>query len=176
MKRSVSQILMMLLVGTLVGCAGQLPGEAPRTPQEAAAARPGPSGPALPAEPARNPEEQLRARATQFWEARVKDDLAAQYAFLEPNGRERVTLTGYVLSHTSIAFKSYELQEVVVDGDSGQVKVSATYRLRMPKVSRFGPWTREVMTFWVRERGGWYLKFDQLEDAQRLKRTGPDQP
>ncbi len=175
MKRSVSHIL-VVLVGALAGCAGQLPGESPRTPQEAAVARPGPSGPELPTEPARSPEEALRARATQFWEARVKDDLAAQYAFLEPKGREHVTLTAYVLSHTSFAFKSYQLQGVVVEGDWGQVKASATYRLRLPKVARFGPWTHEVTTYWRREGGGWYLKLDQLEDAQRLKRTRQDQP
>ncbi len=175
MKRSVSHIL-IVLVGTLSACAGKLPGESPRAPQEVAMARPGPSAPALPAEPARSPEESLRARATQFWEARVKDDVATQYAFLESKGRKQVTLTGYVLSHNGIAFKSYQLQEVVVDGDWGQVKASATYHLRMPKLSRFGPWTHEATTYWVREGGGWYLKFDQLEDAERLKRTGQGQP
>ncbi len=175
MKRSVSGIL-VVLVGALAGCAGQAPGESPRSPQEAAVARPGPSGPALPTEPARSPEEALRARATQLWEARVKDDVAAQYALLERKGREQVTLTSYVLSHQSIAYNSYQLQEVVVNGDWGMAKVSATFRLKLPKVAKFGPQTREVTTYWVREGGDWYLKLDQLEDAQRLKRTRQDQP
>jgi hypothetical protein len=176
MKRSVSQILVLLL-GALAGCGGQLPGEAPRASQEASVARPGSPGPVVPpAQPARTPEEELKARATMLWEARVKNDPAAQYDLLESKGKEQVTLTGYALSRTSITYLSYQLQEVAVDGDWGQVKAKLKYRLRVPSVSRFGPWEREVYTFWVKEGGGWYLKFNQVEDAQRLKRSGQKQP
>jgi hypothetical protein len=111
-----------------------------------------------------------------LWEARVKNDPAAQYELLESKGKEQVTLTGYALSRNSIAFLSYQLQEVVVDGDWGHVKTKVKYRLRLPSVSRFGPWETEVDTFWVKEAGGWYLKFNQVEDAQRLKRSGQKQP
>ena len=175
MKRSVSHIL-VLLVGALAGCAGQLPGEAPRGSQEASVARPGSPGPVLPAQPARTPEEALKARATMLWEARVKNDAAAQYDLLESKGKEQVTLTGYALSRNSIAYLSYQLQEVVVDGDWGHVNAKVTYRLRISSVSRFGPWTREVDTFWVKEGGEWYLKFSQVKDAERLKRSGEKQP
>lgn len=176
MKRSVSYIL-VLLVGALAGCAGQLPGEAPRVSQEASVARPGSPGPVVPpTQPARTPEEELRARAAMLWEARVKNDPVAQYALLESKGKEQVTLTGYVLSRNSIAYLSYQLQEVVMAGDWGHVKAKVKYRLRISSVSRFGPWETEVDTFWVKEAGGWFLKFNQVEDAQRLKRSGQKQP
>jgi hypothetical protein len=106
----------------------------------------------------------------------MKNDAAAQYDLLESKGKEQVTLTGYALSRNSIAYLSYQLQEAVVDGDWGHVNATVTYRLRISSVSRFGPWTREVDTFWVKEGGEWYLKFNQFTDAERLKRSGQKQP
>jgi len=177
MRRSMSVILVWVLGGALTGCAGQVPGEpAHHTSQEASAARVGPSRPVVPTEPAMTPEEALRARATKLWEARVKDDVETQYALLERKAREQLTLTGFARTHKSVTYRSYQLQEVVVDGDLGHVKATVTFRLRLPQVSGYGPFTREIPTFWVREEGGWYLKFSQLEDAERLKRSKQTQP
>ena len=71
MRRS-RLLVLALLIGTLTACAGQAPGqEKPSPPPQAAA-------------PPQGPEEALRARATRFWEARVKGDLVTQYELLEP--------------------------------------------------------------------------------------------
>ena len=144
-------LLPTLLIGWLTACAGQMQGAATPAPH---------------VQSSQSPEEALRARAAQFWEARVKGDLATQYDLLEPAARERVTLTGFYRSRSSVVFKSYKIQEVEVAGDEGLVKASTTFRLNLKEVSRFGPWTQVTVMRWVRVGGLWYVRYDQQDVGQ----------
>ena len=38
----------------------------------------------------------LKARGQAFWEARIKEDYAAQYGLLEPKVRQQLSLTDYI--------------------------------------------------------------------------------
>ncbi len=42
------------------------------------------------------PEAGLKARGQAFWEARIKEDYAAQYGLLEPKVRREMSLTNYI--------------------------------------------------------------------------------
>lgn len=147
-------LLLALLVGGLAACAGQpsAPSMAPPTAQAAL-----------------TPEEALRARATRFWEARMKGDLATQYDLLEPEARQRVTLTGFVLARGSVEYQSYKIEEVEVSGDAGKVKAKTRFRLNLPQVSRFGPWDQLAIVKWVKVDGTWYFRYDQQDVDQPLQ-------
>lgn len=149
-------VLLAVLIGALTAWAGQAPGQGT------------PSPPLQPQAP-RSPEEALRARATTFWEARVKGDLVTQYELLEPAARERVTLTGFVLARSSVIFLSYEIQEVEVAGDKGRVTALTTFRMNLPQVSRFGPWDQRAIMRWVKVDGLWYHLYDQQDVKQPLR-------
>ncbi len=152
-------LLLVLLTGLLIACAGPTQGTPP--PPQARAPQ--------------SPEEALRARATQFWDARVKSDLVAQYELLEPRGREQMTLTGFVQSHSSIVFLSYEIQQIEVAGDEGRVTAMTKFRMNLPQVSRFGPWDQRVPMLWRRVDGLWYLGSDQqnIKEPLKAKEGGP---
>lgn len=148
--------LLALLIGALTACAGQAPtGSAPSSPPQAQAPQ--------------TPEEALRARATQFWEARVKGDLLTQYNLLEPRARERVTLTGYALARGRVVFLSYKIQDVELAGDAGRVTAMTTFRMNLPQVSRFGPWDQRTIMRWVRVDGVWYTAYDQQDVTQPVQ-------
>lgn len=151
--------LLALLIGGLTACAAQTPGQG--APPQAAAPQ--------------TPEEALRSRATQFWDARVKGDMVTQYSLLEPAARERVTLTGFVRARSGVVFQSYKLEEVEVAGDEGHVTASTTFRLNLPKVSRFGPWDQRTIMRWARLDGQWYAKYDQ-QDVKEPQQAGQKQP
>jgi len=148
-------LLLALLIGGLTACAGQAPAQSAPPPPQAAA-------------PPQSPEEALRARATQFWEARVKGDLLTQYNLLEPKSRERVTLTGFVRARGSVVFQTYKIQEVEVAGDDGRVIAMTTFRMNLPQASRFGPWDQRTTMRWVRVDGHWYVMYDQQDVKQPL--------
>ena len=154
MTRSRS-LLLALLIGLLSACAGQTQGQGAPPPPQARAPQ--------------SPEEALRARATQFWEARVKGDLVTQYELLEPQGREQVTLTGFVRSRSSVNFLSYKIQDVEVNGDRGRVTTTAKFRVDLPQVSRFGPWDQRTVMLWSKVEGQWYLRYDQQGVKEPLK-------
>jgi hypothetical protein len=146
-----------LLIGVLTGCAGQ-----------------GGVTPAISVHS--TPEEALRDRATQLWEARVKGDLVTQYRLLEPKAQEEMTLTGFVRARGTVQFLSYTIEEVEVAENQGQVKATTKFRLNLaiPQVSRLGPYDHTVYTRWVLHDGHWYLKADQQDVGKPLKaETGP---
>jgi hypothetical protein len=149
-------LLPFFLLATLSACAGGVgtSGQTASPPQ----VKPEPS-----------PEDALRVRATQFWEARIKGDLVTQYGLLEPGARERMTLTGFVRSRGSIIFSAYEFEGIEVVGNQGRVKTKATFRMNTPQLSRFGPWTQPASTLWVREGGVWYLKGSQEDVDKPMK-------
>jgi len=155
------RLVQALLIGALTACAGQIPGQGTPPPPQARTPQ--------------SPEEALRARATRFWEARVKGDLVTQYDLLEPKARERVTLTGFVRARSAVVFQSYKIQEVEVVEDEGRVTAMTTFRLLLPQVSRFGPWDQRAIMRWVRVDGHWYTLYDQQDVKQPLK-TGERQP
>jgi len=155
-----TMVLPVLMIGLLTACATPTQGKAAPTPAVQAQ---------------QSPEEVLRARATQFWEARVKGDLATQYDLLEPSERQNVTLTGFYRSRSSMVFQSYEIQGVEVDDEVGLVKAKTTFRLNLKEVSRFGPWTQVAFMRWVRVGGLWYLRGDQ-QDVKQPTRAGDRQP
>ena len=146
--------LLLLLTGVLTACAGHPSSQDSRTPQ---------------AQVAQSPEEALRARATLFWEARVKNDLATQYEFLEPKAREEMTLTGFFRARMTLVFLSYRIEQVETVGDEGRVVAETSFRLNVPQASRFGPWTQAVFTRWIRQGGVWYLRGSQDGADQPLK-------
>ncbi|MGH7412292.1 MAG: hypothetical protein ACREJ6_14700 [Candidatus Methylomirabilis sp.] len=162
--RGRTRLLLALPIGIVVGlvtaCAGQTPAKTAPPPQTLAPL---------------SPEEALRARATQFWEARVKGDLATQYDLLEPRSHEWVTLTAFARARSSVVFQSYKLQELDVAGDEGLVTASATFRMNLKEIQRFGPWTQRVIMRWVRVGGQWYVRYDQ-EGVKQPLQSGERRP
>ena len=161
--RGCQLFVLAALIGGLSACAAQTSGQGQATPPPQVRAT-------------QSPEEALRARATQFWEARVKGDLATQYDLLEPAAREQVTLTGYVRARSSVIFKSYELQKVEVAGDEGLVTAKAAFRVNVPQLSRFGPWNQQVVLKWVMVDGLWYVRYDQQADPGQRQQAGEKRP
>jgi hypothetical protein len=110
-----------------------------------------------------SPEEALRGQVARFWDARIKGDLVKQYDLLEPEARERVTLTAFVRSRGTVDFKSHEIQAVNVVGDKGWAKVKYTFAVRMPQLTRFGSWSGESTEVWVLRNDLWYRPYNQKE-------------
>jgi len=108
-------------------------------------------------------EAALKDRVTRFWEARLKDDMALQYEFLDPETKERMTLTAFVLGHGAIRSLSYEVQTIDIVGEKAWVNVMYRFKVKVPQLAAFGPWTREVPEIWIWWEGAWYRPHDQKE-------------
>jgi len=80
-----------------------------------------------------------------------------------------LTLTAFVRSRGAIVFLSYQLEGVEVVGDQGRIVAKTSFRMDLPQVSRFGPWTQPATTRWVRVGGIWYLKASQQDADTPLK-------
>lgn len=145
-----------LLIGLLVACAGCQAVPAPPPQQAIPQTRPAPPV---------SPEVALRGRVTTFWDARLKDDIVRQYEVLEPEAKERVPLTAYVLGRSTFHFRSYKVRSINIVGEKGWVNVEYSYTLRIPQVAGFGPWTQEGFEVWVLRDGVWYRPYSQHEAA-----------
>ena len=78
-----------------------------------------------------DPESALKARATAYWQHRVKGELADAYAFELSAIREKASLTNYIkgLSSSGILLRDATVQRVTLDGDKGIVRMKFSFRL-----------------------------------------------
>lgn len=122
--------------------------------------------------PARqNPEARLTDRAKGYWEARMRRDLVAQYAFEDPWLREHVTLTAWMRGRGATKVLSYEIKEVRVQGEEGHVKLHVSYQPTHPQLAHLPPTDTEFEQQWVRVDGEWYLKYRSIGDPGSSRGT-----
>jgi len=134
----------LLLALLLVGCAGPQRQAGP-VPEQSA-------GPAL--------DESLRERVVRYWEARMRNDLLADYQLHEPAFRRAVTFTAFAQGRGATPILAYEILDERVEGDVAFVKVKKQSTIKHPKlVKPVQPRWTESEEQWVRVEGAWYRKF-----------------
>jgi hypothetical protein len=112
-------------------------------------------------EPAQaDPDAGLKARAQAFWEARIKEDYAAQYGLLEPKVRREMSLTNYIQAQGPLQYLEARIEGVQVDEATGVLTVRTRVRIRHPLLERQ---TQEtvVREAWVKRQGEWYRVYPQ---------------
>lgn len=145
---------LLIIGGVVIACAGCQAVKAPPPPKASVEA---------PAAAPVSPEVALRNRVTRFWEARLKDDAAVLYEFLDPEAKERVTLTAYVRSQGTFHFLAYQVQSINIVAEKAWVRVTYTFKMRIPQLAGFGPWTQESPEIWILREGVWYRPYSQQE-------------
>jgi hypothetical protein len=145
----VSVVLCAALAGVVGGCGGV---RTPPSPQ--ATVTP-------PVVPPANSEAALRERVAAFWEARLKNDVVRLYDFLEPEAKKRVPLTFFARSHGTFQFQAYEVTSIKIVGERAWVKVAYTFKLQIPQLAGFGPWTEGGFEVWALRDGVWVRPYGQ---------------
>ena len=140
--------LLLSAVAGLPGCAG---------PQRAA------SPPPASAAASASDVERLRERAAAFWAARVAGDPNAQWEFLEPRGRGRMTPLEYVPGPGALKYLAYQVEDATVDGYFADVSVRILVQPILPtaRKAKIGPSGVVVKDRWVRIGGTWYRSLEQ---------------
>lgn len=72
-------------------------------------------------------QEQVASRAMARWDALIKGDVDAAYAFLSPTARETVTLEQYKRNTRKNGFREARIDAVSCDADACTVKLWVTY-------------------------------------------------
>ena len=106
------------------------------------------------------PEVGLKARGLAFWEARVKEDYAAQYGLLEPKVRREMNLTNYIQGQGPLQYLEARIEGVQIDEAKGILTVRAMIRIKHPLLERQ---KQEVVVHeeWVKRQGEWYRVYPQ---------------
>jgi hypothetical protein len=112
-------------------------------------------------EPAQaDPEAGLKARAQAFWEARIKEDYAAQYGLLEPKVRREMSLTNYIQAQGPLQYLEARIEGIQIDEAKGVLTVRTRVRIRHPLLER-QPQETVVREAWVKRQGEWYRVYPQ---------------
>jgi hypothetical protein len=106
------------------------------------------------------PDDGLPARGQAFWEARIKEDYAAQYGLLEPKVRRQLSLTNYIQAQGPLQYLEARIEKVQIDEAKGVLTVRTRVRIRHPMLDRQ---TQEtvVQEEWVKRQGEWYRVYPQ---------------
>lgn len=106
------------------------------------------------------PENAVRARATQYWNARVANQYDVTYTYLTPSFRGATSLETYKKGFgAAVQVKSAEVADVKCDSADKCVvntKVEATPLLTLGRRS-LPPIVTYVDETWLREDGQWWL-------------------
>jgi hypothetical protein len=112
-------------------------------------------------EPAQaDPEAGLKARAQAFWEARIKEDYAAQYGLLEPKVRREMSLTNYIQAQGPLQYLEALIEGIQIDEAKGVLTVRTLVRIKHPLLDRQKQET-VVHEAWVKRQGAWYRVYPQ---------------
>jgi hypothetical protein len=113
------------------------------------------------ARPESEPERALRERAQAFWEARVKEDFASQYSYLEPKVRRQLSLADYIKQQGPVQYMAARVEGVQVDEARGLVTVRIRVHIRLPRLVELRDQEKVFQEEWVRRGGEWYRLLPQ---------------
>jgi hypothetical protein len=98
-------------------------------------------------------ESLLRERVTSRWDALIRDDIDAAYAFMSTGSRNTIALDVYKRNIRRGSFREAKIENVTCDGDACKVKLLVTYDHRVMKGI-----TTPVIEAWVFDSGQpWYV-------------------
>lgn len=103
----------------------------------------------------------LKERAQAFWEAKVKEDYAAQYRFLEPKVRRKMSLTDYIKRQGPVQYLEAHVNGVQVEEARGLVTVRILFQLKLPPKKTPVQQEKVFQEEWVRRGGEWYRLYPQ---------------
>lgn len=106
-----------------------------------------------------NPDERLRERVRQYWEARVRDDIVEQYSLEEPWMRERVSLTAYARGKGATKILEYEIKGAEVKSPDAVAKLHLKYKILFQKLAHLPLQEMDIEQRWVWVDGEWYLQY-----------------
>jgi hypothetical protein len=101
------------------------------------------------------PEAGLKARGQAFWEARIKEDYAGQYALLEPKVRRQMSLTNYMQAQGPLQYLEARIEGVTIDEAKAVLTVRTRIRIKHPLLERRNQ-ELVVREEWVKRQGEWY--------------------
>jgi hypothetical protein len=100
-------------------------------------------------------DEGLQARGQAFWEARIKEDYAAQYGLLEPKVRRQLSLTDYMKVQGPLQYLEARIEGVTIDEAKAVLTVRTLIRIKYPPLDQR---KQEIVVReeWVKRQGEWY--------------------
>lgn len=114
----------------------------------------------------------LRSRVDALWESRLQGDIAKSERFVVNDGKPRAPLGG------AVRYLAYEVQEMKIEGEKADVKLSIQYRVDLPGFSRETdpPETGVISQSWVRTGEGWYWDPGPIPGSTQPVRVDPEVP
>jgi hypothetical protein len=101
------------------------------------------------------PDAGLKARGQAFWEARIKEDYAAQYGLLEPKVQRQLSLTDYMKVQGPLQYLEARIEGVQIDEAKAVLTVRTLIRIKYPPLDQR---KQEIVVReeWVKRQGEWY--------------------
>jgi len=128
--------------------------------------------------PSLSPHDALRQRAESYWTARKAKDWKTVQTFVDPKALSN--LQNYFKKHEESqdfsTIVSFELQEVVVEGDTGRTVTAVSILLSHPLLGKPYPLHQSVEDHWVQRNGLWYVVIEppNMEDLLRKLQKRPE--
>jgi hypothetical protein len=120
-----------------------------------------------------SPEESLRKRVINYWDAMLQDKPDAAFGYMEPKLQNTEAHKRFVSGKRQFIFLGYEMQDLEIVGEHAKVLVKRTFKIApgaIP-VNIDEPLSQTLWDRWVRIKGTWYKTYEPpqnpfFEDAK----------
>lgn len=102
-------------------------------------------------------EAALAKRASEMWQAKIDQDWARVYAYMQPAYKARVSLEKFLQSKARFVYVTARVDWTEVRRDGPRARIVLSYRLNDPAASKMEPLHEELFEPWVKVDGEWYL-------------------
>jgi|GEM_PF-1679163 hypothetical protein len=128
--------------------------------------------------PSLSPRDALHQRAESYWSARKAKDWKTVQNFVDP--KVVSNLQDYFKKHEESqdlsTIVSFEIREVVVEGDTGRTMTAVSFLLTHPLLGKPYSLHQMVEDHWVQRNGLWYVVIEppNMEDLLRRLQKKPE--
>ncbi len=127
--------------------------------------------PSAPAQRDLAAEKVLRTRFDQTWQARQTKHWDDLYQLVDPRDRETASVEEIAAGEELADYLSFKLRWIEARKDRARIRVVYTRKITDPSLTKLPPEETELIEFWVRRDGEWYLdrvpdQIEQKEPAQ----------
>ena len=117
-------------------------------------------------------QETLEERVNKYMQAQIDGKWDRAYAYFDSSSRETISLENYINRTGKVAYKGFEIEEVMVlpSADQATVKVRIDISFMGYDFKR-APQTQN----WVKEKGEWFVKAQQQSRRTVPHRAGKEE-
>ena len=105
-------------------------------------------------------EDILKNIVTEYWQYKIDRSLEKAYLYEDPNSRQEVKLTDYLLSMgTNVKWVQVQIEHIEIKGENADISLRIRYYSTLANFNPEGGRESTITDYWIMKENSWYHTF-----------------